>query len=162
MRRWWLGAAAAVVATACGSEGALPPLEEGPLRIELATGPAGDFESMKDGDPLLLHAGCQGGQHIFVSIRAWGLADPAQSRLRLSLVRKADEVVVSSPFDVRIPFRRSLDFGGHERKGITLVIDDPREVVGTEVRLEASLESRDGQRASVMREGVVEWGPSAC
>src|SRR5690606_27155535 len=49
------------------------PTEPDPsLRLEVGTGQQ-HFTPLAEGETLFLRQGCQGSQHIFVSLRAWGL-----------------------------------------------------------------------------------------
>lgn len=159
----WLMAALAVGLAACGEgPGDTGPQEEpGPvLRLEVGTGRR--FTPLAEGATLRLQRGCQGGQHVFVSLRAWGLP-PAPAMVELALTRTGDDLRVSLPYRVRLPFTEGEGVEAPvELDGLLLVVPEADEAVGSGVRLSASVESGAGARASDARSGTLQWGPDAC
>lgn len=156
---WWLrglALALGLALTGCGEE-ELPSVEP---RLEVGTGR--QFTELTEDAPLQLQSGCQGGQHVFVSLKAWGLAREPHW-VELSLTRTEDEQVVSVPYRVRLTF---LPGDGaqvpDDLPGLLLVVGEPEQAIGRRVRLTASVETAAGQRLSDTHEGLLEWGPGAC
>jgi hypothetical protein len=136
------------------------PTEPDPsLRLELGTGQ--QFTPLADGETLLLQRGCQGGQHIFVSLRAWGLP-PDPVMLDLSLTRPEDGQRVAPPFRVRFLFAQATGDAPDEVTGLVFLLTQPDQAVGRTVRLTASVETDAGQSAEDSHTGPLQWGPSAC
>jgi hypothetical protein len=157
----WVTLAALLLGVACG--GPLPPPEQPapPLRVEVGTGRSGQFTPVAEGDTLRLQRGCQGSQHIFVSLRAWGLA-PDKALVTLALRRTADGQVVSLPYRLRLPFTSPSPEAPAELTGLLLVVPEPTEALGRGVALEATVEDEAGHSASDRRGGTLQWGPDAC
>lgn len=152
----------AVLWAACGG-GEPPPAEEPPpaLRVEAGTGRAGQFTPVAEGDTLRLQRGCQGSQHVFVSLRAWGLASD-KALVNLALRRTGDSQVVSLPYRLRLPFTSPSPGGPAELTGLLLVVPEPAQALGRAVTLEASVEDEAGHSASDRRAATLQWGPDAC
>jgi len=131
------------------------------LRLEVGTGQQQQFIPLADGETLLLQRGCQGGQHIFVSLRAWGLP-PNPVMLDLSLTRAEDGQGVAPPFRVRFLFTQATGDAPDEATGLVFQLTQPDQAVGRTVRLTASVETDAGQTAEDSHTGPLQWGPSAC
>lgn len=157
----WGPLAALLLGVACG--GPPPPPEEPTptLRVEVGTGRTGQFTPVAEGDTLRLQRGCQGSQHVFVSLRAWGLA-PDKALVTLALRRTGDSQVVSLPYRLRLPFTSPSPTSPAELTGLLLVVPEPAEALGRAVALEASVEDEAGHSASDRRAGTLQWGPDAC
>jgi hypothetical protein len=111
---------------------------------------------------LELARGCQGSQHVFVSMRAWELTS-LTARVTLSLERVEDGRVVSSPFALRLPFEvGATPDAPATLEGLLLVVPDPAASLGREVRLTASLETEASERASDTRSATLQWGTETC
>ncbi len=134
-----------------------PDAGQVPLRLLLGTGAAGKFVEVTNGQQLSLQRGCQGSQHIFFSLRAWGVT---QARPRLTLIiEDSASRQVSSPYSLPLPFEAVGDFV--QWTGLTPVVEDPSNVVGKTVTLRARID--DGpSNASDERTVSVQWGPDAC
>jgi hypothetical protein len=131
-------------------------------RLELGTGAPGVFSSLSDGQQVFLQRGCQGSQHIFVSLRAWGFAGTTPRMVTISVSRVDDGTRVSSPYSLMIPFVATAD-GAAEVTGLTPVIEEPRDVLGRAARIRATVEdATQGVRVDDERRVVVQWGPDAC
>jgi hypothetical protein len=130
------------------------------LRLELGTGQQ-QFTPLADGETLLLRQGCQGSQHIFVSLRAWGLP-PNPVMVDLSLTRTEDEQRVSPAYRVRYLFAQGTGEAPDELPGLLFQLTQPAQAIGRTVRLTASVETDDGQIAEDSHTGPLEWGPIAC
>ena len=132
---------------------------------ELLLGKGADaFETIQDGEISTLHRGCQGAQHLWVSLRLPNHSPDAYG-LELTLVDQ-DDTLLAPPFTLEGEEWLGYDVEdqstqGSEIIGLTLVIFDPMGVVGKEALVrtkvfvgEVTLESR------VWVE--VQWGADAC
>lgn len=151
----------ALVLTLSGCPEAPPPEPDPGMRLEVGTGQE-QFTAFVEGEPLWVQKGCQGGQHVFVSLRGWGLPSYALM-VELALTRPEDEQKVSSKFRVRYLFAQgSGEDAPDELPGLLLQLPDPSATVGRAVRLSASVELDSGQRVSDEYTGTLQWGPPAC
>ncbi|HYO72005.1 MAG TPA: hypothetical protein VEU33_38615, partial [Archangium sp.] len=115
-----------------------------------------------DGAVLELARGCQGSQHVVVSLRAWELTS-LTARVTLSLERVEDGRVVSSPFALRLPFEAGASPEAPATlEGLLLVVPEPASSLGREVRLTASLETEASERATATRSATLQWGTGTC
>ncbi|HYI01200.1 hypothetical protein [Hyalangium sp.] len=157
----WRAALALALGLTVAGCGGNEPEPQPPMSLELGTGRQ-QFTPLNDGDTLGLQRGCQGGQHIFVSLRAWGLP-PEPVMVELSLTRTEDEQKVSSPFRVRYLFAQGNDLDApDELTGLLLVIPEPDKAVGRAVRVTAAVQTDPGDRATHVRTGTLQWGADAC
>jgi hypothetical protein len=140
----------------CGVDETPPPTP----RLEVGTGRY--FTALGDGATLELARGCQGSQHVFVSMRAWDLAS-LNARVTLTLERAADGLVVSSPYAIRLPFEAGTTPDAPATlEGLLLVVPDPAPALGREVRLTASIETEASERATDTRSATLQWGTETC
>jgi hypothetical protein len=146
----------------------IAPGEAGPVvdaaaaHIEIGTGDPGSFRTVTDGQQVLLQRGCQGAQHIFFALRWSGIASAEPPWITLTVVRDEDEMVVSSPYSLRLAPMTIRD-GLAEITGLTPVIEEPRLVVGQRVRMRARVEdSTRSTRVESERRVDVQWGPDSC
>lgn len=143
----------------CGADIMDPP-DAPPVRIEVGTGLG--FTAMTPGSTLELIRGCQGSQHVFVSLRAWELPT-LRNTVQLFLERTSDGVDVSAPYNVQLRFAAPERDGEPALlEGLLLIVPDPDAAVDREVRLSATLESEDGQQATDARTANLQWGPPTC
>ncbi|RKG88399.1 hypothetical protein D7V97_42775 [Corallococcus sp. CA053C] len=120
-------------------------------------GTGGMFTALQDGDTVELNSGFQGGQHVFVSLRAWELTT-LSSRVELSLERTSDGNRVSVPYEVDLRFSPSPQPGEPAMlEGLLLQVTDASKAVGQEVRLNASFESNTGEHGSDSRTVIIQW-----
>lgn len=145
----------------CGCPESPPPEPSPDMRLEVGTGQQ-EFTPLADGDTLLIHRGCQGSQHTYVSLRSWGLpSDPVI--VELALTRTEDGTKVSSKFRVRYLFAQSASEELPDTlPGLLLPIPDPSAAVGRSVRLTASVELDSGATVTDARTGTLQWGDPAC
>lgn len=130
-----------------------------PLRLVLGTGAPKAFVDVANGQQLPLQRGCQGSQHIFFSLRAWGVTQP---RPRLTLIiEDPGGRQVSSPYSLQLPFEPVTNADFVQWTGLTPVVEEPADVVGKTVRLRARLDDGTAS-ASDERTVSVQWGPDAC
>ena len=125
---------------------------------------ATEFIPIADGEVSTLHRGCQGAQHLWVSLRL-PMHAPDAYGLELTLVDDSD-ALLAPPFTLEeeewlayeIPERADV---GSEIIGLTLVIFDPMAVVG-EVAL-VRTKVFIGDEVFESRVWVeVQWGADAC
>ncbi|MAD61235.1 MAG: hypothetical protein CMH49_06980 [Myxococcales bacterium] len=123
---------------------------------------AQEFISILDGEISTLHRGCQGAQHLWVSLRL-PQHTPDTYSLELQLVDDQDQLL-APPFtlteEVWLPYE-DQDQAGSEIIGLTLVIFDPMNVVGDEALVKAKVTIND----VVLESRVwveVQWGADAC
>lgn len=136
------------------------PTEPDPsLRLELGTGQ--QFTPLADGETLLLQQGCQGSQHIFVSLRAWGLP-PNPVMVDLSLTRTEDGQRVAPAYRVRFLFAQGTGDAPDELPGLVFQLTQPAQAVDRTVRLTATVETDAGQLTEDSHTGPLEWGPPGC
>ena len=125
---------------------------------------ATEFIAIEDGEVSTLHRGCQGAQHLWVSLRL-PMHTPDAYGLELTLVDMSD-ALLAPPFTLEeeewlayeVP---DQDRTGSEIIGLTLVIFDPMAVVGEEalVRTKVFI-GNDILERRVWVE--VQWGADAC
>jgi hypothetical protein len=152
----WL--AAAIGLAACSDDASHEPEAQ---RMEVGTGDRGRFVAISDGGALSLQRGCQGSQHVFTSVRAWGMTG-ARLLIRAEIMRVRDGEVVSIPLSLRLPLDELNDVGARQITGLTPVVADPVDVVGEQVELRASVEDESGAIVADARRGVVRWGADSC
>ena len=156
-----LALSAFVVGTGCGDDTPMP--DGGGPHIEIGTGPIGEYTTVSDGDTALLVRGSQGGQHVWVGLRAWGLVtSPALIQLRLE--GETDGEMLSIPFQVRLTFSDTLppDAAYTQLSGLSLVVIDPDVAFSQPVTIRARVvENRTGGlMAETEVTGLtVEWDP---
>lgn len=150
---------------ACGSlppdpDGGSIPVSDGAIfdgTLELGEGESA-FRAITDGDTLLVARGCQGSQHVWMTLRARGL-DPRGITVRLKLER-SDGTLASVEFYVRLSFERLTDYS--ELRGLTLQIPMPDDVAGEDLLLTGELLDRAGHGARAERTVRVAWGTEVC
>lgn len=145
----------------CGCPESPPPEPSPDMRLEVGTGQR-EFTALTDGDSLLIHRGCQGSQHTYVSLRSWGL--PSEPVIvQLSLTRTEDGKQVSSKYRVRYLFEQgSSEELPDNLPGLLLPVSDPSAAVERSVRLTASVELDSGVTVTDARTGTLQWGDPAC
>jgi len=131
--------------------------------VTIGTGGLGTYEELSDGDTAYLARGCQGGQHVWISLRA-GRLDTMPALIQLRAQRERDEMDVSIPFQVRLTFEPVPEEEYDQLTGLQLVIPNPEEVLGEEVVIRARVSENvaGGASAEDERHVVVEWGDEVC
>lgn len=147
-----------VLATACGSPG---DAGEDRFLLEIGTGGAEAFEPIRNGDTLLLARGCQGLQHIWVSLRVEGMdANPAVVTLALSDPGSGEPL--QEPFEARLRFAPSEE-GVAELRGIQLVVPDPEVVLERDVEFRAQVqETNSAASVNAALQVRIDWGDEVC
>ena len=102
--------------------------------------------------------GCQGSQHVWTSVRAWGLARQ-RAIVTLELTRARDELRVGQ-LQLRIDLAPFGD--GAEVLGLTLVVPDPAEALGEDLEMRLHVIDAADVEAELVRPVRIEWGPDGC
>lgn len=128
--------------------------------LELGEGEA-DFRPIQDSDTLLLARGCQGSQHVWITLRSRDL-DPRGMTVRLDLLRQGSEERVSLEFFVRLSF--DPDTGGDyaELRALTLQVPMPDEAIGQGLIVRAEVYDRADHGARAERAVQIDWGTEVC
>jgi len=128
--------------------------------LELGQGEA-SFRAIEDDDTLLIARGCQGSQHVLITLRSRDL-DPRGMTVRLDLLRQGSEARVSLEFFVRLSF--DPDAGGDyaELRALTLQIPMPDDAIGEGLILRAQVYDRGGHGARAERNVQLDWGTEVC
>jgi hypothetical protein len=140
-----------------GCDPAPPP---GEPQLEVGTG-QDSFNSFVDGDTLALVSGCQGSQHVWTALRAWGI-DPRGTILDLSVTRDRDEMIVSQTFVVRVSMTEVAGTDYAEVFGLTLALPEPDQVLNEALTVHATVTATDGTSLSSDRSIFVAWGTGGC
>tara|TARA_B100001750_G_scaffold233790_1_gene234413 strand:+ start:1067 stop:1567 length:501 start_codon:yes stop_codon:yes gene_type:complete len=159
-----IGVVAALLGACAGGVEPAPVADRdgGPApTIEIQTGAPGEYLEFADGDEVLLQRGCQGSQHVFVSVRGRGF-EGEKLEVQLELEREDDRTVVSLPLHLRLDFMEDAPVGVRQATGLTLVVPDPGDVVGERVVIRGTLVDPAGRTATQERPAVVRWGPDSC
>ncbi len=142
---------ALLITGACGNDRAVKPIE---TQLVIGTGEA-EFETLRSGDHLELHAGTQGGHHVWLSMRAQGL-DPDGIRMVLEVI--PTEPAPTAKSELLLDFTSipgSADLGAEagptdewvEFVGWPARVLAPECAAGQRVELRLSLEDRHGRTA---------------
>lgn len=133
----------------------------GATRLVVGEGES-ELVPVEDGRTLLLARGCQGSQHVWISLHADATFDPRGMTVRLDLFRVRDELRVSLEFLVRLSFTPDATGTGSSLLGLTLQVPMPEIAIGEELRLVAEITDRAGMTATVERRVEVDWGTEVC
>ncbi len=136
------------------------PSDAGPISLTLGTGEHA-FTAITDGDTLLLARGCQGLQHVWISLRATGIA-PRGVRVRLSFTRVSDGALVSAEFDTAITFTPDASGTYDELSGLMLVLPTPAPALGQPLVLRGEITDRAGRSTSAVLNVTIAWGTEVC
>jgi hypothetical protein len=117
------------------------------------------FTAAAAGAEAPLQRGCQGAQHVWISLRSPDL-QPGDLNNFLRAVRVRDGEEVVPRHSLILPWEGAAD--GAALIGVTLVIFDPVAVVGELVDIEVEVEAPDGRIGRAVIRVRVEWGPDAC
>jgi hypothetical protein len=117
---------------------------------------------IEDGRTLLLARGCQGSQHVWISLRAARELDPRGVTVQLDLRRARDDLRVSLEFLVRLSFTTDATGSAHDLTGLTLQVPMPETAIGEDLRLVGRITDRSGMTATAERSVRVAWGPEVC
>ena len=123
-----------------------------------------EFIAIEDGEVSTLHRGCQGAQHLWVSLRL-PMHTPDAYGLELTLVNQNDEFL-APPFTLKEEEWIAYEVSGQEHQGseiigLTLVIFDPISVVGREGLIKTKV-FIDGEVLESRVWVEIQWGADAC
>lgn len=135
------------------------PVVGGAPSVELGTGSTG-FEPIDDGDTLLIARGCQGSQHVWISLRSRNMA--TRGTYVHLWMDGPDGEEVTLEFVVRLSFMPSDDGTYGELPSLTLQLPDPDGAEGSPLTLHAEIRDRDGLVATAERAVTVMWGTEVC
>lgn len=160
----------AVLASGCGAPpsasdagsdarptGDAPPTENGDL--QLGTGES-DFTAITEGQTLLLARGCQGSQHVWISLHANPAFNARGVIVSLDFVRVSDGLRRSLEFLVRVSF--TPESGALALPGMQLQVPDPEVTIGEELILVANIQDSAGRVAHATRRVRIAWGTETC
>ncbi|WP_236607067.1 hypothetical protein [Sandaracinus amylolyticus] len=154
----------AILLAAC-SAGPDDPLDAGPDARATGTLHLGEgelaFRAIEDGDTLLLARGCQGSQHVFVTLRSEDM-DPRGMVVELELVREGSGESVSGEFRLRLSFTPDASGAFAQLTGLTLQVAEPDGAIGDDLVLRGRIEDRTGIEAHAERRVRIEWGTQVC
>jgi hypothetical protein len=162
----WLALACAA---GCGDDDGMIPDGEVPgdgssfaPRLEIGTGDIGEFVPVADGETVYLVRGPQGGQHVWVSLRAERL-HTRPGLIRLVFERERDMYAASIPFEVRLSFVDEVPLGADytQISGLQLIVPEPADVLGEDmiIRARVAEDMTGGAMAESMVRVRVEWDP---
>jgi hypothetical protein len=117
---------------------------------------------IEEGRTLLLARGCQGSQHVWISLRAARDFDPRGITVQLDLFRARDDLRVSLEFLVRLSFTTDAAGSAHNLVGLTLQVPMPETAIGEDLRLVGRITDRSGMIATSERSVRVVWGTEVC
>jgi hypothetical protein len=152
-----LFSAALAAALACGkAPDPIEPPDSGPLaRVEVGTG-TGSFVALKDGDPVNIVKGPQGGHHIWGALRCSGPLNPNGLEVHFRIF-KADPRAEIQDNPYRITLQQNGEFA--EWYGmIGFLPNGPSEVAGVATVLRMEVKDAEGRTAFDERR-VVPQGP---
>jgi len=136
------------------------PGDAGPISLTLGTG-AHDFTPIAEGDTLQLARGCQGLQHVWIALRATGIA-PRGVHVQLSLSRVSDGAAVSAVFDTAITFSPDPSGAFDGLTGLMLVVPTPDVGLGMPLILRGDIADREGRTTAAMLDVTLAWGTEIC
>lgn len=137
-----------------------PPLTDlpvGDFEVELGTGPE-RFTPLSMGDTVTLHRGCQGAQHVWVSLKVTGMTE-APISFELSL-RDSTQVLASMYLEGE-PWEHT-ESGTYDQVGLSFVVFDAEAAIGRPLVLGVEVRSAEGRIGYGWREVRVEWGADSC
>ena len=131
-----------------------PGVDVGPVapRVEIGTGLT-EFIDVADGADVELVAGPQGGWHVDVALRLYGM-DPMDMRLRIEGRNDATGDVVTVPVERILTNRRVRDMGDHYlRLGdqTVFMVLGPEEATDIDLRIDVTATPVEGEGASAQK-----------
>lgn len=132
-------------------------------RLEIGTGRIGVFEPLPDDGTALLAKGCQGSQHVWISLRTWGL-DTVRALVSAEMRLEGDTESQSVPLQLRLTFEEPNGEDYHELTGLQLIVPEPAMVEGKRCVIEATVSETEslGTTVTDTKHVIVEWGPEVC
>jgi hypothetical protein len=135
------------------------------MGAELAIGTGGVtcYLPLDDGDTVYLARGCQGGQHLWLSLRARGL-DLMAPLVMARAFRTSDETDVGPVAQVRLTFDPLPGEDWFALNGLRILVPEPDDVDGEEIVVRVRLRENRSPGLTIERDKRlrVEWGPEDC
>jgi hypothetical protein len=159
---------AALLLAACADDDGMP--DGGPLpdaigaELLIGTGGIDCYLPLEDGDVAYLARGCQGSQHVWISLRARGL-DLRSPLIQMRGVRASDASDEIGPVvQTRLTFDPIEGEDWFALDGMRILVPEPDAVAGEEVVLGVRVRENRSPGITVEREKRVtlEWGPETC
>jgi hypothetical protein len=138
-----------------------PSLDAGPPATLVIGAGESVLAPIADGDTLLLARGCQGLQHVWITLGATNI-DPRGVRVALSLTRASDGLVVSSVFDIRLSFTPEADGASAQLSALTLVVPTPDDALDRDLVMHGEIRDRAGRVATQDLHVRIAWGTEVC
>ena len=142
-----------------------PPADDAGTDAEVAigTGGIGLYVPLEDGDTALMARGCQGGQHVWIGVRARGL-DTEPALVSVSGIRARDGAMISIPVTVRLRFVQDVDEDWDEITGIQLIVPIAEQAIDEEIDIHVRVaeDARGGRTVTAQRRVTVVWGDEVC
>ncbi len=152
---------ALTLAVACGDDDGRMMFDPS---VEIGAGDIGTFDAISDGDTLFLVRGPQGGQHVWIALRATNL-DTSPALIQLLVERERDMYAASIPFQVRLTFSDAVLPRAEytQISGLALMIPDPTDVLGEDIIIHARVSENVSGGASAESEVRVhiDWDADA-
>lgn len=149
----------AALAAACGTA---DERDASASSLEVGTGGAAAFEPVRDGDTLFLAMGCQGLQHIWISLRVRNF-EPNPAIVSLALNDAATGAALQEGFEARLRFNPVDGEDAAELRGIQLVVPDAPAVLDRDVELSAQVrETNSAASVNAALQVRIEWGDEVC
>lgn len=158
-----LGLVAALLGAGCPTDD--PPGDSGmdDAEVAIGTGGIGLYVPLEDGDTALMARGCQGGQHVWIGIRARGL-DTEPALVSISGIRVRDGAMISIPITVRLRFVQNVEDDWDEITGVQLIVPIAEQAIDEEIDVFARVveDVRGGRTVQAQRRVRVIWGDEVC
>jgi hypothetical protein len=132
------------------------PADLGIPVLTIGTGGPSAFAPVVADEVLLLARGCQGSQHVPLTLEVRGV-DPRAPTVELSLSRVDNGAVVSAPFLLRLALASGA---GTSQVSVLLMVPDP--VLDVDLVLHGLVEDSAGRRAEQQLPVRLAWGTEAC
>lgn len=136
------------------------PSDAGPLALTLGTGEHA-FTAVAPDETLHLAHGCQGLQHVWIALRATGIA-PRGVHVHLWLSRVSDGNPVSAEFDTAITFIPDASGAYDDLTGLMLVIPTPDLGLAMPLTLHGEITDREGRMTAASIGVTLDWGTEIC
>jgi hypothetical protein len=156
-----VGVALCSLGASCGGDDDGPG--GGTPMLEIGEGDIGEYDAIEPDQVVHLVRGPQGGQHVWVALRAWNI-DTAPAVIQLLVERERDMYAASVPYQVRLRFQDPIPDGETytQISGLTAIIIEPDDVLGEPCILRARVTENRGDMLAVESSVrvFIEWAPT--